>query len=53
VELSYESDELQARPILGKSGAISTLSKAHGYFLIAEDCQGMNIDEIVEVYLYQ
>ena len=53
VELSYESDELQAKPILGKSGAISTLSKAHGYFLIAEDCQGVNIDEIVEVYLYQ
>jgi molybdopterin molybdotransferase len=53
VELSYESDELQAKPILGKSGAISTLSKAHGYFLIAEDCQGVNIDEIVEVYLYR
>ena len=53
VELSYESDERQATPILGKSGAISTLSKAHGYFLIAEDCQGVNIDEIVEVYLYQ
>ncbi len=53
VELKYESDGLQAIPILGKSGAISTLSKAHGYFLIAEDCQGVNIDDPVEVYLYQ
>ncbi|MGI9536474.1 MAG: molybdopterin molybdotransferase MoeA [Desulfocapsaceae bacterium] len=52
VELRFESDELQANPILGKSGAISTLSKAHGYFLIDEDSQGVSIDEIVEVYLY-
>ncbi len=53
VELTFESDELLATPILGKSGAISTLSEAHGYFLIDEDCQGVSIDELVEVYLYQ
>lgn len=53
VELKLESDELLASPVLGKSGAISTLSKAHGYFLIDEDCQGVSVDEIVEVYLYQ
>lgn len=51
VQLSLE-DELQAHPILGKSGAISTLSQAHGYFLIDEERQGMSNGELIEVYLY-
>ena len=51
VQLSLE-DELQAHPILGKSGAISTLSQAHGYFLIDEERQGMSSGELIEVYLY-
>ncbi len=53
VRLEFEQEEVVARPVLGKSGAISTLSQAHGYFLIQEDSQGVSSDEIVEVYLYQ
>jgi len=53
VSLSLENGEYRATPVLGKSGAISTLSRAHGYFLIAEDSQGCTSDETVEVILYQ
>ena len=53
VQLELEEDVLQARPVLGKSGAISTLSQAHGYFLIDEDSQGVSTNDIVNVYLYR
>ena len=53
VQLGFDRDTLMARPVLGKSGAISTLSQAHGYFLIDEDSQGVSSEEIVEVFLYQ
>jgi molybdopterin molybdotransferase len=53
VQLELEEDVLQARPILGKSGAISTLSQAHGYFLVDEDSQGVSTNDIVDVYLYR
>jgi len=42
-----------AEPILGKSGAISTLSRAHGYFQIDEDSQGVSENSIVKVKLYK
>ncbi len=53
VQLSFTGNEVQAHPVLGKSGAISTLSKAHGYFIIDEDAQGLGTDTLIEVYLYQ
>lgn len=53
VQLVEEEDTLLAYPVLGRSGAISTLSKAQGYFFIEEDSQGVNQEELVEVYLYQ
>ena len=53
VKLQCENTTLTAHPIMGKSGSISTLSKAHGYFLIDEDSQGVSAETIVEVYLYQ
>lgn len=53
VHLSEEDGEILAHPVLGKSGAISTLSKAHGYFLIDEDSQGCTSNEKISVYLYQ
>jgi molybdopterin molybdotransferase len=53
VKLQCENTTLTAHPIMGKSGSISTLSKAHGYFLIDEDSQGVSEETIVEVYLYQ
>ena len=42
----------EAYPILGKSGALSTMVKAHGYIEIAEKLQGLKEGEIVEVVLF-
>ncbi|AGF77934.1 molybdopterin molybdochelatase [Desulfocapsa sulfexigens DSM 10523] len=42
-----------AIPVLGKSGSISTLSRAHGYFLIDEPTQGINKGSQVKVTLLQ
>ncbi|MCK5070849.1 MAG: molybdopterin molybdotransferase MoeA [Desulfocapsa sp.] len=52
VQLQEREDELPlAIPVLGKSGSISTLSRAHGYFLIDEPSQGLNKDTQIEVHL--
>jgi molybdopterin molybdotransferase len=53
VSLVFEEGEARAYPILGRSGAISTMSRANGYFLVAEDCQGIPNGEQIEVYPYQ
>jgi molybdopterin molybdotransferase len=52
VKLVQESTQWYAEPILGKSGSISTLSRAHGYFQIDEDSQGMTENTPIKVYLY-
>lgn len=52
VRLFLEGEIWNAEPILGKSGSISTLSRAHGYFLIDEDSQGVNENSVIKVYLY-
>jgi molybdopterin molybdotransferase len=44
--------EPEAHPILGKSGALSTMVKAHGFIEIAEKLQGLKEGEIVEVKLF-
>ena len=46
-----ENDMPLAVPVLGKSGAISTLSRAHGYFFIDEASQGFNKNTQVKVHL--
>lgn len=53
VRLIHKNDQWCAEPILGKSGAISTLSRAHGYFLIDEDSQGITENTVVKVYIYK
>ncbi len=54
VQLSSQNDALPlATPVLGKSGSISTLSRAHGYFLISEDAQGIQKNTTVKVHLLQ
>jgi len=53
VRLVRDHDQWHCRPILGRSGAISTMSRADGYFLIDEDSQGLAEGESVEVYIYQ
>ncbi|MFH0781827.1 MAG: gephyrin-like molybdotransferase Glp [Pseudomonadota bacterium] len=52
VKLLQEKDIWYAEPILGKSGSISTLSRADGYFLIEEDSQGVTGNTAIKVYLY-
>ncbi|MEE4243603.1 MAG: gephyrin-like molybdotransferase Glp [Desulfopila sp.] len=53
VELQYTDGRLTAYPVLGKSGSISTLSRAHGYFIIAEPLEGVTEHSPIKVYLYQ
>jgi len=52
VKLMQENDIWYAEPILGKSGSISTLSRAHGFFQIDEDSQGLTENTDIKVYLY-
>jgi molybdopterin molybdotransferase len=52
VQLSRNGTEWLADPVLGKSGSITTLSRAHGSFQIDEDSQGLTKDTEVKVTLY-
>ena len=47
-----DSGEYEAYPILGKSGALSTMVAADGFFRIEESSQGIESGEMVVVYLY-
>jgi len=52
VQLQQRKNDIPlAVPVLGKSGSISTLSRAHGYFFIDEASQGINKDSQVMVHL--
>lgn len=42
----------EAHPILGKSSALSTMVKAHGYLEIEEKLQGLHQGELVEIKLF-
>ena len=52
VQLRNSNTGPVADPVLGRSGAISTLARAHGYFLIDEDSQGVTQGSTIEVFLY-
>ncbi len=52
VRLIREDRGWAAEPVLGKSGAISSLARAHGYFIIPESSQGMSQDTLITVHLY-
>jgi molybdopterin molybdotransferase len=41
-----------AQPVLGKSGALSTMVKADGYLVIAEESQGLYQEAQVDVFLF-
>jgi molybdopterin molybdotransferase len=47
-----DSGEYEAHPVLGKSGALSTMVEADGFFRIEESSQGIESGEMVVVYLY-
>jgi molybdopterin molybdotransferase len=52
VKLIRKEGGFEAEPILGKSGSISTLSRADGYFLIDEDSQGVVENSAIQVFLF-
>jgi len=52
VETSPDNTTFFAHPILGKSGALSTMVKADGYFVIEESAQGLCQGDNVEVTLF-
>ncbi len=47
-----EEDELRAVPVLGKSGSISTMARAHGLLHIPLDREGVEAGEEGYVYLF-
>lgn len=51
VELFPEGDRMLAQPVYGKSGAISTLTRAHGYIKIETNREGINKGDRVRVTL--
>lgn len=52
VLLEKSDDTWSAVPVLGKSSSISTLSRAHGYFIIDEDSQGAEENSMIEVFIF-
>lgn len=53
VKITGDEGTYQASPVLGKSGAISSLTEADGYFIIAENVQGCRAGTTISVYLYR
>ena len=52
VKLEREQDGLIARPVFGKSGMMSTLVKADGFFIIPIHAEGVAAGEAIDVYLF-
>jgi molybdopterin molybdotransferase len=52
VALQPGSEDLEAVPILGKSGLISTMVRADGMIRIDQNCEGLEKGEWVEVWLF-
>ena len=50
--LRREGDKLLAEPIRSKSGLITQLAGADGYFIIERDCEGLPKGAQVQVFLY-
>ena len=51
VHLERQGGEWAAKPIRSKSGLITSLANADGYFCISRDCEGMAAGAEIEVYL--
>lgn len=51
VELMDSGDGYLAKPIFGKSGLMTTLSRAHGYTMIETNKEGLKEGELVKVTL--
>jgi molybdopterin molybdotransferase len=51
ISRSKKAGVFEAQPVLGTSGALSTMAKAHGYIVVGESEQGLKTGEMVEVIL--
>ncbi len=52
VRLVFDDDFAVAVPVLGKSGVISSMTKADGYIQIGADCEGLYRGDLVTVHLF-
>ena len=52
VKLEWTEGGIIADPVFGKSGLITTLTKADGYFIVDRDTEGLKTGETVKVYLF-
>lgn len=52
VHLEVSNGAITAIPVLGKSGMISVMVRAHGFISIGEDCEGLYRGDHVTVYLF-
>jgi molybdopterin molybdotransferase len=52
VSLRQSGNSFIAEPVFGKSGMISTLTRADGYIIIDMNTEGLRKDEPVLVYLF-
>jgi len=52
VKLTWMGNEYEAEPIFGKSGLITTLTRADGYFTVSRDREGLSAGETVLVHLF-
>lgn len=53
VQVIKEDHKWKAVPLYGKSGMMTLLSKASGYIRIADDQEGIQKGELVDVFLFQ
>lgn len=52
VALSWNETGYTAQPIFGKSGLITTLTKADGYFTVEQNTEGLAAGQTVRVHLF-
>ena len=52
VTLSPDDGNYSAQPVFGKAGMISVLTRADGYIIIDMNKEGLNKDDIVQVFLF-
>ena len=52
MKIEDKQGQLSAKPVFGKSGMLSTLVKADGFFVIPIHAEGIPAGEDVDVFLF-
>ena len=52
VKIQDKQGQISARPVFGKSGMLSTLVKADGFFVVPIHAEGIPAGEMVDVFLF-